>query len=165
MLTQVSRGIDSRREVPPPIRQSMIESERMPPAKAPGSLEPFGRWSSPSTSTVSVPVIMFDPELSWRLADAGIEPLWIEAETRNRTSDSTSQKTQMPMTQRRIRNGVQRLCHQWTLPGSAPSSRDDSSPPRPPPRPPPPDGRSITAGPPSPRNRSINPRGAERYKV
>jgi len=26
------------------------------------------------TSTVSVPVSMFDPELSWRLADSGIEP-------------------------------------------------------------------------------------------
>src|SRR5664279_2497385 len=41
------------------MRHSMIVSERMPPAKAPGSLDPFGRWSVPITSTVSVEVTMF----------------------------------------------------------------------------------------------------------
>src|ERR1700735_5857515 len=96
---------------------------------------------------------MFDPELSWRLAAAGMEPpLWIEAEIRNSTSDSTSQNTQMPTTQRRIRNGVQRLRHQRTLRGAVPSSpvHSPSAPPParpPPPRPPPLDGGSDTPQP------------------
>ena len=74
----MSRGIESRRETPPPIRHSMIVSELLPSSleSAPGSLEPFGRWSIPSTRIVSVPVSMFGPDASSRSAELGIEPLW-----------------------------------------------------------------------------------------
>ena len=94
MLVTVSRGIDSRREVPPPIRHSISVSERLPLSLvlAPGSLEPLGRWSVPITSTVSVPVIMFEPEVSAFWADCGI-PSPVPELTRNRTSDSSSQAT------------------------------------------------------------------------
>ena len=72
----MSRGIESRREVPPPIRHSIIVSERLPASLvfAPGSLEPAGRWSVPTISTVSVEVIMLPPECSAALAESGRLP-------------------------------------------------------------------------------------------
>ena len=46
----MSRGIDSLAECPPPVRTSIITSERLgPPTSAPGSLLPTGRASDPST--------------------------------------------------------------------------------------------------------------------
>src|SRR4051794_41832773 len=53
MSATVSRGIDRRPLWPPPMRMSMIESDRLGPlVDAPGSLEPFARWSEPRTRTV-----------------------------------------------------------------------------------------------------------------
>ena len=53
----------------------MIVSDRIPPEKAPGSLEPLGRWSVPITSTVSVEVTMFPPGASALETELGTEPL------------------------------------------------------------------------------------------
>ena len=89
----MSRGIDSRREVPPPIRHSMIVSERLPVSLvlAPGSLEPFGRWSVPMIRTVSVEVSMFAAGVSAACAESGSVPLSIWALITNSTSESSSQ--------------------------------------------------------------------------
>src|SRR4051794_16286954 len=53
MSAIVSRGIDSLRTLPTPTCSSMMLSERDgPDVLAPGSFDPFGRWSDPSTRTV-----------------------------------------------------------------------------------------------------------------
>jgi hypothetical protein len=54
MSTIVSRRTDSCAFAPPPMRRSMIESERLgsPIVCAPGSALPFVRASEPSTRTV-----------------------------------------------------------------------------------------------------------------
>ena len=93
--TTVSRGIDSRREVPPPIRNSMIVSERLPASLvfAPGSLEPFGRWSVPRTAPCWSRSACCRPSVSAAFAESGTLPRSIWALTRNSTSDSSSQPT------------------------------------------------------------------------
>ncbi len=111
--------------MPPPIRHSMIVSERLPLSLvlAPRSLEPLGRWSVPSTSTVSVPVIMFGPELSAACAELGSEPLLIWALTRNRTKDSASHATIAITTHLSTRPGVIRRRGPVTLDAACPRRR------------------------------------------
>ena len=74
--TSVSRGIDSRRETPPPTRHSISVSERLPASDvfAPPSCVPAGRWSVPITSTVLVEVSMFPPDASAAWASEGMPP-------------------------------------------------------------------------------------------
>ena len=96
MSATVSRGIDSRREVPPPIRHSMIVSERLPASLRVGARllgARRARWSVPMISTVSVEVSMLPPELSAAEAEAGTLPVSIWALIRNSTSESSSQAT------------------------------------------------------------------------
>src|SRR5215471_19732748 len=59
----VSRGIDRRAACPPPVRISMIESERLgPEVLAPGSLLFFWRRSEPSTRMLLAEVSGSDAE-------------------------------------------------------------------------------------------------------
>src|SRR5437763_14441542 len=94
MSTTVSRGIESLDECPPPVRISMIESLRLgPELDAPGSLDPFGRWSEPSTSVV-VGENSPGPPLSsaaFALFDAWLP--WTNELTRKSTAESTTQPT------------------------------------------------------------------------
>ena len=104
----MSRGIDSRRETPPPIRHSISVSDRLPAScvLAPPSCVPDGRWSVPMTSTVSVPVTMFGPEASAASASDGTPPDCTEALIRNRTNESSSQATSAISRPRITRLGV-----------------------------------------------------------
>ncbi len=91
----MSRGIDSRRETPPPTRHSISVSERLPASEvfAPPSCVPLGRWSVPITSTVSVEVSMFPPEVSAACASDGTPPDCTDALMMNRITDSASHAT------------------------------------------------------------------------
>src|SRR3954452_17450292 len=113
MSTTVSRRIDSVAFLPPPIRRSRIESLRegpLPIVVAPGSLLPLGRASEPSTRIVFGEVSGNLPPVS--CADAAWEIFddWICADTRNRTSDTSSHSATAGATQGPPRPTVGRLC-------------------------------------------------------
>ena len=160
MWATVSRGIESRRETPPPIRHSMIVSERLPLSLvlAPASWVPLGRWSVPSTSTVSVPVIMFEPEASALVAEAGSEPpLWVEALTMKSTNDSSSQATIASASHLSTRRGADPAPRGQPAAAPAPPEAAPRHPVRRRPRPSP--ARPPGARASSPRSRSRRPRG------
>ena len=90
----VSRGIESREAFPPPTRISRIVSERLgPPTLAPGSFVPLVRASEPSTR-------MLFGEVSGKPESLRVEPAasltfwrWTWAETRNSSSEISTQPT------------------------------------------------------------------------
>ncbi len=142
----MSRGIESRREVPPPTRHSISVSERLPASLvfAPASLLPLGRWSVPIISTLSVEVSMLPPEVSAALADAGRLPCSICALMMNSTSDNSSHAPTAIATYLSTRRAIVQPV--W---GCLSVRRSRS-----------PDGRSSVSC--SPRRRARTPRGRER---
>ncbi len=91
---------------PPPIRSSMIESERLGAPSLPGSAVDSLRASLPSTRIVFAPVSGYGPSLSCGPTASARSPRWICAETMKSTAESSTQPATASSTQRRTRPGV-----------------------------------------------------------
>jgi hypothetical protein len=115
--TTVSRGIESDALAPPPIRSSMIESERLGPPE-PGSARPFVRASEPSTRIVFAPVSGYGPGSSCALTSSARSPRWICAEIMNSTAESAIQPTRAITSHLTTRPGVRRPRPGRRKPGS-----------------------------------------------
>ena len=104
MSTTVSRGMESEAFAPPPVRISMIESDRDgPPICEPGSASPLVRASEPSTRIVLAPTSGHGPASSSGPTWSARSPRRISADTMNRIAESAIQAISRPTTQRSTR--------------------------------------------------------------